>query len=82
MDSIRIGIFTRPIDQGYSGSGHHLLEMVNHMLTENDGSFEFTLIHYEKNDHPIYRRAREMIVPRNTFQAAAAVRAGSFQIVN
>ena len=81
-EHIRIGIFTRPIDQGYSGSGHHLLEIVNHMLDENDGTFDFTLIHHEKNIRPIYTRAKEMIVPRNPFTAAAAVRNQSFDIVH
>ena len=81
-DRIRIGIFTRPIDQGYSGSGHHLLEMVIHMLDENDGTFDFTLIHYEKNNRPIYTRAKEMIVSRNPFAAAVAVRKESFDIVH
>jgi glycosyltransferase involved in cell wall biosynthesis len=80
--SIRIGIFTRPIDQGYSGSGHHLLEMVNHMLDENDGTFDFTLIHYEKNDRQIYTRAKEMIVPRNPLAASIALRKECFDIVH
>jgi glycosyltransferase involved in cell wall biosynthesis len=79
---IRIGLFTRPIDQGYSGSGHHLLEMVNHMLQENDGTFDFTLIHYEKNDKPLYRKTREVIIPRNPFAASVAVRKESFDIVH
>jgi glycosyltransferase involved in cell wall biosynthesis len=79
---IRIGIFTRPIDQGYSGSGHHLLEIVNHMLDENDGTFDFTLIHYEKNDRQIYTRAKELIVHRNPFAAAVALRKECFDIVH
>lgn len=81
-DCIRVGVFTRPIDQGYSGSGHHLLEMVNYMLDENDGTFDFTLIHYEKNDRPIYKRAKELIVPRNPFAASSAVRKQCLDIVH
>lgn len=52
------------------------------MLDENDGTFDFTLIHYEKNDRPIYARAKEMIVSRNPFAAAASVRKESFDIVH
>jgi glycosyltransferase involved in cell wall biosynthesis len=82
MERIRIAIFTRPIDQGYSGSGHHLLEMVTHMLDQNDGTFDFTLIHYAKNDRPIYARTKEMIVPRNLFSAARALESESFDLVH
>ncbi len=77
-----VGILTRPIDQGFSGSGHHLLEIVSHLLDLDDPRFAFTLIHYEKNDRPIYRRAGELVVPRNPLAASAAVRAAGFDVVH
>jgi glycosyltransferase involved in cell wall biosynthesis len=78
----RIAILTRPIDQGTSGSGHHLAEMVSHVLDLNGGRFSFTLVHYEKNDRPIYRRAEELIVPRSPLAAAAALRRQRFDLVH
>ena len=77
-----IGIFTRPIDQGISGSGHHLLEMVRHVLAQNRDRFRFTLIHYERNERPIYREAEELIVPRNPFAASRAVAPLGFDILH
>jgi glycosyltransferase involved in cell wall biosynthesis len=77
-----VAIFTRPIDQGVSGSGHHLAEIVSHALDANDGRFTFTLVHYQRNDLPIYRRAEELIVPRNPFAAARILRARRFDVVH
>lgn len=80
----RIGIFTRPIDQGTSGSGHHLLEMVRHILELND-RFEIYLIHYEKNDREIYRHsgvAGEIIIPRNPLKAARELKAYGFSLLH
>jgi len=52
------------------------------MMKLNDGSFDFTLIHYEKNDKPIYASAKELVVPRNPLAAAATVRSARFDIVH
>ena len=58
----RIGIFTRPIDKGTSGSGHHLHEMVRTMLQINREKelFEF-FVHYVKTDRDIYHLAKEVL---------------------
>jgi glycosyltransferase involved in cell wall biosynthesis len=78
----RIGIFTRPIDQGFSGSGHHLLEIVRNVLARNQDRFHFTLIHYEKNDLPIYTQSDELIVPRNPIAASRVLRRLKFDILH
>jgi glycosyltransferase involved in cell wall biosynthesis len=77
----RLGIFTRPIDQGTSGSGAHLLEIVR-ALTAINRDFELTLIHYERNDREIYARARELIVPRSPVGAARALARERFDVVH
>src|SRR3989344_5054140 len=30
----------------------------------NDESFDFTLVHYEKTDDPLYQKAKEIIIPK------------------
>lgn len=77
----RIGIFTRPIDQGTSGSGHHLLEIVRHVLAAN-ADFELFLIHYERNEKAIYREAPELIVPRNPLAAARVLAPYGFDVLH
>ena len=71
----RIGIFTRPIDKGTSGSGHHLLEIVRHVLDINDreGKFDIRLIHYLKGTADVYGRAPEIIIPRNPLSEASVL---------
>jgi len=78
---LKIGIFTRPIDQGTSGSGFHLLEILNHLLDLDHGN-EYVLIHAEHNEMPIYRRCRELIVPRNLLKATCILRAERFDILH
>ncbi len=77
----RLGIFTRPIDQGTSGSGAHLLEIVRAFMAIN-GDFDLTLIHYERNDREIYARARELIVPRNPISAGRVLARERFDILH
>lgn len=77
----RVGIFTRPIDQGTSGSGHHLLEIVRHVLAANT-DFEIFLIHYERNEKAVYREAQEIIVPRNPLAAARSLAPYAFDILH
>jgi glycosyltransferase involved in cell wall biosynthesis len=78
---LKIGIFTRPIDQGTSGSGFHLLEILNHLFDQDDEN-EYVLVHHERNDRPIYRRRRELIVPRNPLKAARILRSERFDILH
>ena len=76
-----VGIFTRPIDQGTSGSGHHLHEIVRRVLALND-EFDIRLIHYARTDRDVYAMAPEIIVPRNPLRAAAALRAYGFSVLH
>jgi len=78
---LKIGIFTRPIDQGTSGSGFHLLEVLNHLL-DSDQDNEYVLIHHARNENGIYRRCRELIVSRNPLLAAFRLRKEGFDIVH
>ncbi len=78
----RIAVFTRPLDNWKSGSGHHLNEILNAALTLNNNRFSFTLVHYKRSENPIYKRAAEMIVPRNPLRAAAALRKAQFDLIH
>lgn len=77
----KVGIFTRPIDQGTSGSGHYLLHIVKELLIENS-EFDITLIHYEKNDRVIYKGQKELIIPRNPFKASKIIKRQNFDILH
>jgi len=79
----RIAVFTRPLDNWRSGSGHHLQEILNTVLDLNQGSFDFTLVHYTRSDNPIYRRdVRELIVPRNVLCSTRILIKKKFDIVH
>ncbi len=78
----KIAVFTRPLDNWRSGSGHHLNEILNAALALNNDRFHFTFVHYRLSDNPIYKRARELIVPRNPLRAAAALRRERFDLVH
>ncbi len=80
----KIGIFTRPIDKGTSGSGHHLHEMVRTMLELNRAQdlFDFSLIHYVKTDRDIYQQANEIIIPRNPLAAARVLKPYRFDLLH
>ena len=78
---LKIGIFTRPIDQGTSGSGFHLLEIINQLLNV-DTFNEYVLIHAAHNDRPIYKRCRELIVPRNPLKATGILRREGFDVLH
>ena len=78
----RIGIFTRPIDQKTSGSGSHLREIVQTML-ELAPSIDLVFCHYEPNDEfEGYRRAEELILPRNPLAASKKLRSAGLDIVH
>jgi glycosyltransferase involved in cell wall biosynthesis len=78
----RIGIFSKQLDNWTSGSGHHLNEILSTALDLNNGRFDFTFIHYRRSDNPIYKRVRELIVPRNPLLAALALRREDFDVVH
>lgn len=83
MPRPRIAIFTKPLDNWRSGSGHHLQEILNAALDLNRDRFDFTLVHYSRSDNPIYRReVRELIVPRNPLRSTQILRRENFDIVH
>ena len=57
-------------------------EILNTVLDQNNGRFDFTLVHYRKSNNAIYSRARELIVPRNPLLAASILRRERFDIVH
>ncbi|HCM26002.1 MAG TPA: glycosyltransferase family 1 protein [Treponema sp.] len=81
---IRIGVFSKPLDNWTSGSGQHLNEILTHALDINDreGRFEFTFIHYRESGNPIYARVRELIIPRNPLLAAFILRREGFDLLH
>jgi glycosyltransferase involved in cell wall biosynthesis len=79
----RIAVFTKPLDNWKSGSGHHLQEMMNAVLDLAGDRFDFTFVHYKPSENPIYGRGiRELIVPRNPLRSAAALRRERFDLVH
>ncbi len=78
----RIAVFTKQLDNWNSGSGHHLNEILNAALDLNNGRFEFTFIHYRPSDNMIYKRTRELVIPRNPIGASAVLRRERFDVVH
>ena len=78
----RIGVFSKPLDNWTSGSGHHLNEILSSALDLNQGRFDFTFIHYRPSDNQIYARVRELIVPRNPLLAALSLRREQFDVIH
>ena len=83
MDSKpRIAVFTRPLDNWKSGSGHHLHEILETVLDLAGDKFDFTFVHYKASGNPIYKRVRELIVPRNPLLSARVLRKERFDVVH
>jgi glycosyltransferase involved in cell wall biosynthesis len=78
---LKIGIFTRPIDQQKSGSGSHLRQLVKHILKLNT-EFKFYLIHYSKSDLDIYKNVNEIVLPRNPILASYKLRQYNFDVLH
>jgi len=77
-----IGVFTKQLDNWTSGSGHHLNEMMKHVLEMNT-RLRFVFIHYRPSENPIYQKAdEELIIPRNPFRAAAVLRRHHFDVLH
>ncbi|ULQ60051.1 glycosyltransferase family 4 protein [Brucepastera parasyntrophica] len=84
-ERIKIGVFSKPLDNWMSGSGHHLDEMMRHILDLNDSEgnpFEFTFIHYKKSENPVYSRVKELLIPRNPLAASSVIRKLGFSILH
>ena len=58
------------------------MEMVTHVLKQNDGRYNIQLLHYEKNDRPIYKEAEEIILPRNPLKASAILKKHNFDLLH
>lgn len=79
----RIGVFTRPVDQRFSGSGFHL-ERLLLAVGELSHPYEIVLIHHESSDSPLYdnRVFRDVVVPRNLCAIARLIRRLDFDLVH
>ena len=78
----RVAIITRAIDRAKnSGSGHHLREMVRHLIPLVP-DLDITLAHYTPSDDEIYTLAPELILPTNPLRAAAVLNRNNFDIVH
>ena len=77
----RIGIFTKPIDQGRSGSGKHSDRLLTEFVKIND-DFDLFFIHYQKSSHPIYSHGTDVIIPRNPFRASKVLRKYDLSIIH
>jgi len=77
----KVGIFTKPIDQGTSGSGSHLRQLVNQILEIND-KFNIVLIHHSKNNKEIYKKTNELIIPLNPVIASIKLIKENFDILH
>lgn len=81
-DNPTIGVFTKQLDNWTSGSGHHLNEMMKHILAMNT-KLRFVFIHYKPNENPIYQQVdEEIIIPRNPLKAAAVLRRHHFDVLH
>lgn len=82
---IRVGILTKPLDNWTTGSGHHLDEILHHVLDIVEAEqlpLEFTFIHYTKSDNPIYGRVKELLIPRNPLRASRIIKKHNFDVVH
>lgn len=77
----KVGIFTKPIDQGTSGSGSHLQQLINHVLKINN-NFNIVFIHYEKKDKGIYTDNKQLIIPKNPITASIKLKKYDFDIIH
>jgi glycosyltransferase involved in cell wall biosynthesis len=82
MNHPTIGVFSKQLDNWTSGSGHHLHEMMKHILELNT-KLRFVFIHYETSDNPIYKQVdEEILIPRNPLRAAAILRRHHFDVLH
>ncbi|MDR1931831.1 MAG: glycosyltransferase family 4 protein [Spirochaetales bacterium] len=82
----RIAVFTKQLDNWRSGSGHQLNEIMARVLDQNQeraqGKIDFTFLHHRPSDNALYRRVRELIVPRNPLKFALLLRREKFDLVH
>ena len=79
----RIAVFTKPLDNWNSGSGHHLQEILNAVLDIAQNRFDFTFVHYKRSANPIYERGvEELLIPRDPLRASAVLRRENFDVLH
>jgi glycosyltransferase involved in cell wall biosynthesis len=86
MSTPRIAVFTKQLDAWRSGSGRQLNEIMARALDQNQArernKIDFTFLHHKPSDNDIYRRVREIIVPRNPIKFALVLRRQKFDLVH
>lgn len=80
-EPVHIGILTRPVDQGTSGSGSHLRQLVETLIDLNE-TFEITLIHHRERNDALYERANEFVVSRNPLTASIQLARQDFDLLH
>ncbi|MFP4432177.1 MAG: glycosyltransferase family 4 protein [Spirochaetota bacterium] len=85
MTRKKIGIISRPVDQGTSGSAFsliHTLRAMRDIRSEWEDIFDIHLIHYVKGTHSLYESFPELIVPRNPLKAAWCLERERFELLH
>jgi len=85
MTSIpKIAVFTKQLDNWNSGSGHHLDQIMQRIVDINtkEKLFHITFIHYKPSSNPIYKKVRELIVPRNPLLSSLILKKEAFDLVH
>lgn len=77
----RVGIISRPIEQGTSGSGFHLSRLVWHMANLNE-LFEIYLIRYGNKPLKYSNVSGEVIIPRNPLKASLKLKKYNFDLIH
>lgn len=81
----KIGIISRPVDQGTSGSGFsliHTLRALSALREEWEDLFELCLVHYHPGTHHLYQEFPEVIVPRNPLRSAYRLEKAGFGLLH
>ncbi len=77
----RIGIMTKPIEQGYSGSGKSFEQIVSSMQELNE-KYEIILLHYDNPDKEIYKHFECIKLPSNPLVASYKIRKLKLDIIH
>lgn len=77
----KIGIMAKPIEQGFSGSGSHLEQLVENLMRIND-KFEIILLHYGDSNKEIFNKYKSIKIPTNPLLASLKLRKLNFDIIH
>ena len=81
----KVGIISRPVDQGTSGSGFsliHTLRALDALREEWQEHFDLHLVHYVKGTHELYQRFPEVVVPRSPLRTARFIDRAGFSLMH